>query len=52
MRYGSCVYIQGPKGVTFPYLREGVLSVNSQIVFLKTFLSKRSFGNNSSFKVK
>ena len=37
--------------VTFPYLREGVLSVNSQIVFLKTFLSKRSFGNNSFCKV-
>ena len=38
--------------VTFPNLREGVLSVNSQIVSLKTFLSKRSFGNNSFVKVK
>ena len=38
--------------VTFPNLREGVLSVNSQIGSLKTFLSKRSFGNNSFVKGK
>ena len=30
--------------VTFPKVREGVLSFNSQIVLLKTFLSKRFFG--------
>ena len=37
--------------VTFPNLREGVLSVNSQIGLAITFLSKRFFGNNSFFKV-
>ena len=37
--------------VTFPKVREGVLSFNSQIVLGKTFLSKRFFGNNSFFKV-
>ena len=41
----------GRRHVTFPNLREGVLSVNSQIVSLKTFLSKRFFGNNSFIKV-
>ena len=38
-------------GVTFPKVREGVLSFNSQIVLAITFLSKRFFGNNSFFKV-
>ena len=37
--------------VTFPKVREGVLSFNSQIVLAITFLSKRFFGNNSFFKV-
>ena len=42
---------EGAVVVTFPNLREGVLSVNSQIVSLRTFLSKRFPGNNSFCKV-
>ena len=37
--------------VTFPKVREGVFSFNSQFALAKTFLSKRSFGNKSFFKV-
>ena len=37
--------------VTFPNLREGVFSFNSQTFSSKTFLSKRFSGNNSFFKV-
>ena len=38
-------------GVTFPNLREGVLSFNLQTFSSKTFLSKRFSGNKSFFKV-
>ena len=37
--------------VTFPKVREGVFSINSQIVLPRTFLSKGFLGNNSFFKV-
>jgi len=54
MKFMNVAYLpaQVKAVVTFPNLREGVLSVNSQIVSLETFLSKRSFGNNSFVKVK
>ena len=38
--------------VTFPKVREGVLSINSQIVLAKTFLSKRFSGIQGFYKVK
>ena len=43
---------KGEEGVTFPNLREGVLSINSQIVLAKSFLSKRFLGIPTFFEVK
>ena len=37
--------------VTFPKVREGVFSINSQIVLAKSFLSKRFLGIPMFFKV-